>query len=366
VRLRAEAGSWTVGPFVAELPAVAVLELPGAVLAWTVDDPAGVEATRITFTNADVAEWLGRRSGAWGHGARRTGLGARAPDTAPTIDVAEVEPSHGALAPLRRLAIGHWLRRWWPASMRDGIVELDAALLDGELALQTIAAQDYFTDETFDSDVAALLGPHRAVFAALERDGDPRVAELATACSELADELGVEAQPSTPGVRHRDDYALAAGADSAKGIGGRLAGGVASVNWVAVPPGVFDAADKTVNWSIELDGAKAVVVVDVATAAAATGVEVRLRAGTITAAGPLDAAGRATLPLFAAGHRAVTETELWNHDWASTTIEIGAGLPDSEAAATLRRRLRSFARGRLAHPGDDSFLAERMAAESDY
>ena len=40
----------------------------------------------------------------------------------------------GSVDPLRRLALGHWLRRWWPASHRDGIAALDGALLDAEIA----------------------------------------------------------------------------------------------------------------------------------------------------------------------------------------------------------------------------------------
>ena len=84
-------------------------------------------------------------------------LADRTPEAGQIVDVAGVEPLPDALGPLRRLAVGHWLRRWWPASSRDGIVALDSAVLDGEIALLTAAAQDYFDDETLDSDVAELL-----------------------------------------------------------------------------------------------------------------------------------------------------------------------------------------------------------------
>ena len=371
MRLVTESGLWATGPVVADAPAVAVLELSGAVLAWTVDDPAGTASTHVTFTNVDAAEWLWRVLGHPGHVALLAALEGRTPEAGETIDVADVEPAPEVLAPLRRMAVGHWLRRWWPASSRDGIVGLDAAVLDGELALLTVAAQDYFTDETFDSEVANLLRPHRMAFAELVHDGDPRIAELATACTELADDVGVAPGPvpSLPELhasRRRDDYALAAGSDSSSTAAEQIARGVGSVNWAAVPPGLFDAADRTVDWSIELSGATAIAAVRVATSAPVPGIEVRLRAGAFTGAGVLDAAGRATLPLIASTNQPVTETQAWDHDWAMATVSIGADVDDSAEAAQLRQRLRDFARARLAHPAWDAFLAELLAAESDY
>ena len=95
-----------------------------------------------------AAEWLWRVVGEAGHVAVLAALADRTPEAGQIVDVAGVEPLPDALDPLRRLALGHWLRRWWPASSRDGIVALDAAVLDGEIALLTAAAQDYFDDET--------------------------------------------------------------------------------------------------------------------------------------------------------------------------------------------------------------------------
>jgi hypothetical protein len=149
-------------------PLTAVLEVSGAVLSWVVDDPAAPAA--ITFTDLTRADWLWRLVGESAHAALLSG-----------------QPLTGALtlaaepaAALRRLALGHWLRRWWPASRHDGIVALDPALLDAEIAVLTAAADGFFTDDTLDSDVAALLAPHAVGLAVAALSGDPRVADLPT------------------------------------------------------------------------------------------------------------------------------------------------------------------------------------------
>jgi hypothetical protein len=369
MRLVADSGLWSFGPTVEATPAVAVLEVSGAVLAWTVDEPAG--AARITLTDPTAAEWLWRVVGETGHVAVLASLGDGAAADGRVVEVAAAEPSQHALAPLRRLAVGHWLRRWWPASSRDGIVALEPVLLDAEIALLTAAAQDYFADDTFDFDVAELLPLAGLPLAAAAHGQDPRVTALVAACTELAEDLGLgewsnPAVPDAESRRRRDDYALAAGADSARAASAAIATGVGSVNWTAVPPGLFDAADRTVDWTIEMAGPVAVAAVRVVTAAPAGGVPVRLRSGAITGSGVLDDGGRATLELVEAEQQPVTETQAWNHDWSTTTVAIGAEVEDSAEAAGLRERVRAFARARLARPGGDAFLAEILAAESDY
>jgi hypothetical protein len=369
MRFVADSGLWSAGPTVAAPPAVAVLELSGAVLAWTVDDPSG--AARITFTDVPGAEWLWRVVGEAGHVAVLTALGDGMAEDGRVIDVTGVEPSPDALAPLRRLAVGHWLRRWWPASSRDGTVALDSAVLDGEIAMLTAAAQEYFAEETFDSDVAELLRWHGASLVVGAHGDDPRVAELVGACGELADELGVvewsnRVVPVGESQRRRDDYALAAGPESVRSGALAIANGVGSVNWTAVPPGLFDAADRTVDWAIEMAGPAAVAAVRVATTGPAAGVSVRLRSGAVTGTGVLDADGRATLSLVGAEQQPVTETQAWDHDWPTTAVTVGADVDDSDDAARARERIRAFARARLAQPGPDAFLAEILAAESDY
>lgn len=361
MKLVADAGAWSVGPQVSDVPAVAVLELSGAVLAWTVDDPGGAASARMTVTDVVAADWLWRVVGPTGHAAIVSG-----------VELAEVELLPDALTPLRRLAIGHWLRRWWPESSRDGIVRLDHALLDAELALLTQAAQEYFTEDTLDSHVEDLLAPHREALRALERGGDPRVIDVVLACAELAAETGawpvaeVAAPQSDSNSRRREDYALAAGSDGDR-VSGAIAGGADSVDWGAVPPGVFDAADHTIEWSIDSVDASVLATVRVAMTGElpARGIEVRLRSGTVRGAGVLDDNGTTALTLQSRDGEQLSENQAWDHDWSVTAVALGPERSDTSDAAT-RQRVRDFARARLANPGPDAFLAEIVAVESDY
>ena len=120
-------------------------------------------------------------------------------------------------------------------SQRDGIAVLDAALLDAEIALLTAAAEDFFTDDTFDSDVAEILRPHAAALDAHVRQGDPRVLELVRECTDLADDVGIVFEATVEAAR-RDDYALAAGGDIGKAAAAMNSAGVGSVEWSAVLP----------------------------------------------------------------------------------------------------------------------------------
>ena len=162
---------------------------------------------QITFTDPVRADWLWRVLGESGHVTLAAALDGRTPDAA--IEVTGVDLRPESLEPLRRLALGHWLRRWWPASQRDGIAVLDGALLDAEIAVLTARAEDFFTDDTFDSDVAALLRPHTAALGAHLRGGDPRVVELVRICADLADDVGVAfGEADAVAALRRDDYAL--------------------------------------------------------------------------------------------------------------------------------------------------------------
>jgi hypothetical protein len=369
MKLVADSGLWTVGPVAADTPLAAVLEVSGAVLAWTIDDPTG--EAQITFTDLAQADWLWRVFGEAGHVALATAADA----AEGTIELAGVDMVPGSVDPLRRLAVGHWLRRWWPASQRDGIASLDRALLDVEVAVLTAGVQDFFADDTLDSDVTGLLVPHAAALFAHVRSDDPRIVGLVRAGAELADEVGVDddawaellaalddssltlAQPSG----YRDDYALAAGADAGPRSATSIARGVASINWTAVPPAVFDAGENTVDWSVEADGA--VVRAAIIGPDLPSGVEVRLQSGAISGAGVLDGAGRATLPLVDAQHRPMTESAAWDHDWAATAVIVGA---DTTETRETRDRIRRWAHARLDRPPADAFLAEILAAESAY
>ncbi|GAB4599335.1 hypothetical protein [Mycobacterium avium] len=378
MRLVADSGLWTTGraDVTEEPPLVALLEVSGAVLSWTLDDPDDAPP-RLTFTDVSRADWLWRVLGEAGHVALVSAV-RDAAVPAGGIELAGVDVAPGALAPLRRLATGHWLRRWWPASRQDGIAGLDRALLDAELALLTAGAQHFFPDDTLDSDVAGLLAPHATALLGHLVSPDPRVADLVRASAGLADGIGVDAGRwpellaalddsslvMAPPSDRRDDYALAAGA----GAGPRaaaIARGVASVAWSGVPPGVFDAAEDTVGWSIRVDGSAVVAVVqaDVIGPDPATGIAVRLRSAAVEGAGALDAAGRATFPLTGA-RGALTESAAWGHDWSATEVQVGAAV--STESPHTRERVRRWARARLESPPRDAFLAEILAAESAY
>lgn len=359
MRLVADSGLWTTGPPTAPAPLVAVLEVSGAVLSWTVDEASDAH---IAFTDPARADWLWRVVGESGHYAVTSALDGRS--AVDSVEVAEVSPAPDALAPLRRLALGHWMRRWWPASQRDAIAPLDGALLDAEVALLTAAAQDYFGDDTFDSEITHLLAPHAAALNAAAREGDPRVTALIDRCRDVADDVGI-ALDAEPLSGRRADYALAAGSDSRGPGAPTVARGTDSINWAAVPPGVFDAAEDTVEWSVQPAGAGADAVLGVELTGLGNphGIAVRLESGSAGGAGALGADGRASFPVIDTDGLPISEAVAWNHDWSATRVVVGVEVDES---VQTRDRVRAFARARLNQPGPDAFLAEILAAESDY
>ncbi len=364
MRFVEESGLWTSGPAPAPVPLTAVLEVAGAVLSWPVHDPDS--DVHIALTDLARADWLWRVAGERGHDAIARALEAAAADPGSAgVDVEDVTLDGTALAPLRRLALGHWLRRWWPASSRDGIAELDPAILAGELALLTTAAQAYFADDTFDSDVAALLRPHIALLEAQAALGDPRIGEIARACTELAQDVGAGVAVAPVRTERRDDYALVAGDGRTGTTGSGIAAGVASVSWTAVPAGIFDAAEDTVDWRVESDGAAVGVVVraELAGPGSPVGIAVRVSAGELGGSGLLDATGAVTIPLYDDLGAPVTESVAWSRDWRDTIVTVGVGAPEP---AQVRQQVRTMVRGRLRRPGPDAFLAELLAAEADY
>jgi hypothetical protein len=385
MRLIVDSGLWRTGPTIAQTPLSAMLEVSGAVLSWTIDDPSGT--AQITFTDLSRADWLWRVLGESGHVALASTVGAAdavddAADQPHSIELTGVDIVPGSVDPLRRLAIGHWLRRWWPASRQDGIAGLDRALLDVEVALLTVEVQGFFTDDTLDSDVAQLLAPHATALITHVRSSDTRILDLLRAGAGVADDAGVDgpgwpelyaalddssttltASLDEPSGR-RDDYALAAGADAGPRVAASIARGVASINWSSVPPGIFDAGENTVDWIVEVAGAAVVAVVRAAVIGPdpATGIGVQLRSGAVGGASVLDAEGRATLPL-ADGRQPMTESAAWDHDWSATSVIIGAAVTETRET---RERVRRWVRARLDRPGDDAFLAEMLASESAY
>jgi hypothetical protein len=363
MRLVADSGLWSTGRLIAPAPLVAVLEVSGAVLSWPVDEYSAAAA--ITFTDLERADWLWRVLGESGHSAVAAAVGRRPPDAAETLELNGVSLLTGSLDQLRRLALGHWMRRWWPASHRDGIVALDAALLDAEIAILTVAAEDFFADDTVDSDVPELIAPHSAALSHHVRGGDPRIVELVRTAAELADEVAIAlAEPATVTSR-RDDYALAAGPDGGRRTAGAIASGTGSLDWGGVPPAIFDAAEDTIDWLIEATGprANASVGVSLSGPGSPSGIAVRLRSESLRGEGVLDRRGQADFPLFDAQRQPVSETAAYNHDWDSTVVTVGAVVDESPQT---RDRVRDLARARLAMPAHDAYLVEILAAESDY
>jgi hypothetical protein len=93
---------------------------------------------------------------------------------------------------------------------------------------QTVAAEDFFTDDTLDSDVEGLLAPHVSALSYLAAQGDPHVVALVDRCRELAEDIGL-GWAGAESTRSRSDYALAAGAVDGRRAGTVIAGGVSTV-----------------------------------------------------------------------------------------------------------------------------------------
>lgn len=370
MKLTTDSGSWSTGSMSAPLPLLAVLEVSGAVLSWTVDSDTA-EAPVITFTDHLRADWLWRVIGETGHVALVDALRHR--DPMGSVELAGIAVTPGSMDALRRLATGHWMRRWWPAGERDGIPALDRALLDAEIALMTVAAEDYFTDDTIDADVTGLLAPHTTALNVAAAQDDPRIIDLVDACRELAADSGLD-WPDPVGVpARRDDYALAAGPADGSRARGAIATGVATVDWSAVPPGMFDAAENTVDWAIVSAGRGVDCVVQAAVSGPErpAGVAVTLRCGDRGGTGVLDADGRGVVSVLDDGGHPLEEAQAWNLNWQKAVVRIGVG--GAGESAQTRDRVRAFARARLAAVSDarpaavsDAFLAEVLAAESDY
>ncbi len=386
MKLVSDAGLWSTVARTSPAPLVALLEVSGAVLAWPIDDPVAADTPQITFTDPRRADWLWRVLGESGHVAVAAALAGSAPGRVSTVELAGVDLIAGSTDRLRRLALGHWLRRWWPASERDGIAGLDAALLDAEIALLTAGAQEFFTDDTFDSDVRGLLAPHPVALTEHIRNGDHRIDELIRACADLAADIGIDSAGWTQlyaalddsprpergemalPTGHRDDYALAAGAGGGVNGTGVIGAGVCSVQWSAVPPGIFDAAENTVSWAIDVVDGLAVATVQVAVLgpAAPSGIAVSLRSGAIGGAGLLDAVGHSAIALVDSEQQPITEAAAWDHRWSATTVTVGADGQQLGESPQLRQRIRDIARTRLQRQASDAYLAEIVAAESDY
>jgi hypothetical protein len=251
-------------------------------------------------------------------------------------------------------------------------------VLDAEIAVATAGADAFFGDDTLDSDVAGLLFPHAEELRTQVLLDDPRVVALVRRCIDLAEESGVDAPgwpelaealaggaEGLPVSARRDDYALAAGRGGGPEPAEVIARGVASMTWGAVPGGVFDAADGTVDWTIAVEepGPVAVVRTAVVGPGSPVGIPVTLHHKGFHASGILDENGRTAPPLVGENNRPATAHDAWDVDWSGAAVTVGVGV---EEGPQVRDRVRQFARRRLSGPQPDAYLAEILAAESDY
>ncbi|MDV9171428.1 hypothetical protein R6V09_15015, partial [Streptomyces sp. W16] len=143
---------------------LAVLDVAGAVLTWSVLGDPGPPTTEIHDAGR-AQQWLwavyGERVAAAVH-ACATGdpAGTQVPAD-PTVLAADAA----------RLGFGHWAARWWPASHLDGIPALQPDLLGLELAALTHQCQQLFDGsggafgdhgDQPDDCAAELIDDHRA------------------------------------------------------------------------------------------------------------------------------------------------------------------------------------------------------------
>jgi hypothetical protein len=177
--------------------------------------------------------------------------------------------------------------------------------------------------------------------------------------------------PRVPGQRPDSPLGSVLGRPSAESRLSRyfaaevIARGVASMAWAGVPGGVFDAADGTVDWTIAVQDTVPVALVRTAVVGprSPAGIPVALRHNGFHATGTLDENGRAARPLVGEGERAATVHEAWDADWSGAAVTVGV---DVEEGPQVRDRVRQCARHRLTGPQPDAYLAEILAAGSDY
>lgn len=223
---------------------VTVLEVLGGHLTWHLLD--GTTLPAAVLERVELAqEWL------WAVFGEQVALAVEA---AEDVEL-PVTPELPDLTPAAwRLAYAHWASRWWPASTIDGIAPLDERLLLDEIA-------------ALSAECEMLL------------DG----ADLA------ADEADLPVF-----VGRAEDYALAAGpAMTPPGGALVLARGTTGWNWRRCPPGLLDAAERAISWTVlRADGRTTVTVRAVAAPGLRGPVPLHLRPHALvhTSAGPVHTA----------------------------------------------------------------------------
>lgn len=342
-------------------PLVQAVQARGAVLEWPV---GGSRFPTLTITDPADCDWLWRLIGERGHAAVIShAMGpAMMAEGAPAVPV-DVEWDAELLAGLRRLAHGHWLRAWWPASPIDGIAALDGVLLHAELALSAADLDDVLSDGADAVDGPELDGLRAHAEGLRRRAGflDPDVSGLARAALELIEEPA----PERTGM-WRDDYALVAGG-RAGADEEAIAAGTAAHAWQSVPAGTLDSSESAVAWTLDAAGTVELTVrAALVGGADATGIPVRATIGGVDVAGALDAEGVAVLTV------GMDAADAWALDAGDVDVRVGAGDPSGDGAETagMRDRVRDFAATRLelargigdAAESGGAFVVEKLAA----
>ncbi len=208
------------------------------------------------------------------------------PDIALLLAVDEVEEASASfdldlrrvgasLVALRRLAMGHWLRRYWPAGDRTGFGHLDPLLMDCELATLAWSLDDILLTR---QHAGPLLAPHAARLVDLVDDGvgtgqrarllraalevarhtlapsHPAYAAVCELTAEGEDPgaavLTFERRQGAPTTVPRSHVALAASTTTGGADGRR----VDEVDWQQVPGQVLDWGPDSVEWTLRRDG----------------------------------------------------------------------------------------------------------------
>ncbi|WP_405659224.1 hypothetical protein [Streptomyces sp. RK9] len=239
---RADDGTVLIGaPATGPACALAVLDVAGAVLTWSVLGAPGLPAAEIhdvgraqgwlwaVYGEGVAAAVRGLAGAPWGGGVGLSGGaglaggvshsgGAGLPgevpaagdvpppgEVAPPVHVPRPEHPTPLAHRAARLALGHWAARWWPTSHLDAIPALEPDVLGLELAALTHACQQLFDDaaDQPDGDAAVLLQEHRAALDPLiawwhaERRTTPagsRLDSVLRLLDDAADNTGVDGE----------------------------------------------------------------------------------------------------------------------------------------------------------------------------
>ncbi|SEC53722.1 hypothetical protein SAMN05216489_00984 [Streptomyces sp. 3213] len=260
---------------------LAVLDVAGAVLSWSVLGDPGPPAAEIHDVGR-AQQWL------WAVYGERVAAAVHACATGQLAETVVPDDPTSLAADAARLGFGHWAARWWPASHLDGIPALQPDVLGLELAALTHQCQQLFDGTAGDFDgqpdacAAELIEDHRAAldpliqwWRAASTGPAQQVERVLRLIDDAADGAGLDgpelrrlrslldrSSPAAttslnPGAlfARSDGYALAAG--ELLVTGGRLiARGSGTNDWRRYPAGLVDASENAVSWTARALGAR--------------------------------------------------------------------------------------------------------------